>query len=705
MDASNFSAGADLARSEVNKVASVLRQSEPPAKKFQKEIELLDRAFSEAGKQTKEYADAVEFLRKKHGQMPEAIKPTARELEFLSKAEKQAADDSRFMANIIDQTTPAIKKFENELTRLNALWPQSKRGTKEYADAVEFLRKKHGQIPPEIKKTSGAVDSLKQSMMNAVPGGNMLANALKGPAGAALALAAAAAVVAREVGKAAQRIDETAKAARSLGMAYSDLIALQMLAGEVGGIDAAGLNKGMSQFVKRIAEARVNGGQLAETMKALGLDVGKLATMDPAEAFAQVADVIQGIPDHAERVRIAVSLFGKEGLKFVEVLAQGSAGLDKMRQGSERLGTAISDEAAAEVEAMNDAWGRSKGAVEGIWNSVTTALAPALTSLAKLAEDFFVMIRMSGESADKMVPIFDTISSVAIRIIDTVRLLVALINDAGGLLAILPGFSGTVNTNFTQTNKLLDEYESRTNGTAAATKTAAEAAEALAIETQRAADEAARVQESYEKRVQQLQIESVALAGNVEEAERMRLIAEGYSQAQADSLIALQKQNALMKERAEAEKKAADDAAKQAADLAKQQERAAADRLKEIERLKKAADDAFDKEISNALAAAKKHFELEAQKAKQRRDEVAKGPGAGMEVGSADAAKFMADSVNRMIADGMPSEPEPTEKEILEEAKKQLAEAQRQTALQTKQEKALADMVTAIRENGFRRLP
>jgi peptidoglycan hydrolase CwlO-like protein len=95
MDASNFSAGADLARSEVNKVASVLRQSEPPAKKFQKEIELLDRAFSEAGKQTKEYADAV-----------------------------------------------------------------------------EFLRKKHGQVAPEIKKTSGAVDQIKQSMMNAVPGGN-----------------------------------------------------------------------------------------------------------------------------------------------------------------------------------------------------------------------------------------------------------------------------------------------------------------------------------------------------------------------------------------------------------------------------------------------------------------------------------------------------------------------------------------------------
>jgi colicin import membrane protein len=294
------------------------------------------------------------------------------------------------------------------------------------------------------------------------------------------------------------------------------------------------------------------------------------------------------------------------------------------------------------------------------------------------------------------------------RFLGVVRLLIAVIKDAANIAKgfVKNLFFGTnEKREFTEFHRVLDDIESQTNGVAAANKKAAEEQEALAIQAERAAEAAAQQVQKYEERLQQLQIESVALAGNVEEAERMRLIAEGYSQAQADSLIALQQQNALIKERAEAEKKAADEAAKQAADLAKQQEKAAADRLKEIERLKKASDDAFNKEIANALAAAKKHFELEAQKAKQRRDDVAKGPGAGMEVGSADAAKFMADSVNRMIADGMPSEPEPTEKEILEEAKKQLAEAQRQTALQTKQEKALADMVTAIRENGFRRLP
>jgi hypothetical protein len=261
MDASNFSAGADLARAEVNKVAAVMRQSVPPAEKFKRDVDLLNKTFSEAGRQTKEYTQAL-----------------------------------------------------------------------------EFLRKKYGQVDPAAKKTNGAIDQLKQSVMGAVPGGGMLANALKGPAGAMLALAAAAAVAMRGMSEAATRIDETAKAARSLGMAYRDLVAIQMLAGEVAGLDAGSVTRGIQQFTKRLAEARVDGGKLQETMAAVGLDVSKLAAMAPGEAFRQVSDAIAGIPDKAEQIRIAVALVGKEGVKMVELFRQGGGAIDAMAREAERLG-------------------------------------------------------------------------------------------------------------------------------------------------------------------------------------------------------------------------------------------------------------------------------------------------------------------------------------------------------------------------------
>jgi len=625
MDASNFAEGANLARNEVNKVSSILRQSEAPASKYKKELDLLNRSMSDAGKQTKQYADAVEFLKRKHGQMP-----------------------------------------------------------------------------PEINKAKTSVDDLKHSMLNAVPGGHMLANALKGPMGAALALGAALAVVSREVSKAAERIDETAKAAKGLGIAYRDLVALQMLAGEAGGLDASSLNRGMGMFVRKIAEARVNGGALAETMKAVGLDVGKLAGMNPAEAFAEAADAIRGIPDHAERVRVAVALFGREGIKFVEVLAQGSAGLDAMRRESERLGTAISDEAAAAVEAMNDAWGRSKGAVQGIWNSVTTALAPALTELAKLAADFFVAVRQTAEASESVLPVWKAISFLVEKLLQGFRAIVAAIDDTVKLLASIPGmlFGGKLNMEFAETNRLLDEMEAKANGTAAATKQAAEQAEALAVETQRAADEAAKIKDSYEKRVQQLQIESVALAGNAELAFEMKLAAEGYTKEQIKSLSAIEKQNQAIKDRIKAE----EEAAKAAEENRK---KVLADLQKDIDQFKKeveAIDKEFEAEVKSAMAAAKSYYEEQRRQDEKRRADVAKGPGAGMEEGSAAAAKFMADQVNAAIgAAAVPETPTPGEKEIAEKTRELLIAQQAANATQLQELETQKQLLIEFRENKFTR--
>jgi tape measure domain-containing protein len=154
---------------------------------------------------------------------------------------------------------------------------------------------------------------------------------------------------------------------------------------------------------------------------------------------------------------------------------------------------------------------------------------------------------------------------------------------------------------------------------------------------------------------------------------------------------------------ADATQAAIDEEAKKRDALAKQQAKAAADRLKEIERLKKAADDAFNKDIANAMEAARKHFEIERAKRQQMRSDIANGP-TSMEAGSSDAAKFMADQVNtRIAALAMPERKEPTEKEILAEAKKQYEETVRQTAIQSRQEKILADTLIAIKENKFTR--
>ena len=702
MDASNFAEGADLARKEVNRVASIMRQSEPPAEKFKREVELLNKAFSESGRQSREYANAVEHLRQKYGQVPQAIKPTRQELEFLARAEKQAADDNRFLAQVMEASTPKVKRFEADVQRLNALWPASKRGSDQYALALEHLRQKHGQLTPSVRTARQTIQQMTSSMLTAVPGAHMLGTALSGPLGVALALGASLAVSTRALKKSAQQIDETAKAARALGTTYRDLVAIQMMASEVGGIDNQTLTRGLQQFVRRLADARANGGRLAETMKAIGLNTAELAAMDPGKAFRLVSDAIKDIPDEAEQIRIASELVGREGVKLVEVFRQGGSAVDAMATEAERLGAVVSDAAARDVEAMNDAFGRAKMAITGMSNSAIADLAPALTNIARLVEEIAVGFRSTENSASGVGDALEPVITLITKMLEGFRFINAVTADIRSNLAFVPHWmqGGGWLGEFEATNRLLDEMDAKASGFGESTKDATAAAEALAIETERAAEASRQLEESFEKRIRDLQIESIALAGNTEEAERLRLMAEGYSDEQAKVLLAMQQQNESIKERIDLEKKAAEEAEREAKRRQAENEKRMAEAKKKMEEVEKA----FEVEVSQAMQAAQQFFEAERKRDEERRKAMSEGP-ESMEVGSAAAAKFMADQANRAMAiDAVPERPTPGEKEIADKTRELLVAQREANVAQTKELETMKELLTEFRQNGFRRL-
>jgi len=104
MDVSNFSEGANLAKGEVTKVATIMRQSVPASEKFKQELDLLNRAFSETGKQSAQYANALDFLAKKHQQGKYSA-------EEVAKVQKQLAEAQ-------DAATIAAKRQKDETARL-----------------------------------------------------------------------------------------------------------------------------------------------------------------------------------------------------------------------------------------------------------------------------------------------------------------------------------------------------------------------------------------------------------------------------------------------------------------------------------------------------------------------------------------------------------------------------------------------------------
>jgi len=135
-------------------------------------------------------------------------------------------------------------------------------------------------------------------------------------------------------------------------------------------------------------------------------------------------------------------------------------------------------------------------------------------------------------------------------------------------------------------------------------------------------------------------------------------------------------------------------------------------RLKAIEDARQAqrraaeeAEQKFQRDLENARQGAIAFFAEKERQNRQRREAVSAGPGGGIEVGSAEAAKFSADAINRRIgAAAVPDKPTPGEHDIAVQAMHIFHE---QRAANEKHERQLAlleDLVREAKDNGFRRI-
>jgi hypothetical protein len=126
---------------------------------------------------------------------------------------------------------------------------------------------------------------------------------------------------------------------------------------------------------------------------------------------------------------------------------------------------------------------------------------------------------------------------------------------------------------------------------------------------------------------------------------------------------------------------------------------------KEAERTAEAERKAEQSRSERALKEANTFFEQERKKEESRRKDVAKGPGSGIEVGSAEAAKYMADQMNEAIgAKAVPETGTPTDDALLQETTKQSELLQKQEEATKKQTEILSKLLDEQKDNKFKRI-
>lgn len=126
--------------------------------------------------------------------------------------------------------------------------------------------------------------------------------------------------------------------------------------------------------------------------------------------------------------------------------------------------------------------------------------------------------------------------------------------------------------------------------------------------------------------------------------------------------------------------------------------------IEEVAQKEQEKVESYESLYTQAISNAHKVFEDQANQAKQMMDSISKGP-SQIEVGSAEAARYMAEITNRSIAATMDFDKGSyTDTQLIEEAAKQLEELVAMNTKQTEQTKMLERLVEVTSENGFRRI-
>jgi len=173
-----------------------------------------------------------------------------------------------------------------------------------------------------------------------------------------IASAAAALAPVAALNKAMDTISDAsnlAKAADRAGLATDAFQELQYGFG-LAGVAANDFENGMEQFAKRIAEAGVKGGTLADILEANQVALrdqnGEMRSAE--DLLRDYADLVKGAASAQERMILATEAFGRGGADFVLALRNGSDGLRDMQKATVEAGGVIDEELLRRAETLDD---------------------------------------------------------------------------------------------------------------------------------------------------------------------------------------------------------------------------------------------------------------------------------------------------------------------------------------------------------------
>jgi hypothetical protein len=300
-------------------------------------------------------------------------------------------------------------------------------------------------IANDIKMRILAEDKTAAAFRSANSG---LARMQKAAAAAKMAFVAITASIVA-IGAAAKKFsaaaDDIAKFSKRTGISTDALQELGFAATQ-SGVSAEAFNKAIINMVKNFSDAAEGTGEAYDEIKRLGIVLKDAnGQLRPAEdLMMDLADAMQGVTNDTEKLAIATKIFGGRGSVMVQMLENGSVGMNKLREEARRLGIIMDQETLANAEKVTDEFDKMSRIVSSNLTAALVDLAPVLTRIteglagaAKAVRGFIDPLEKYQTPEGKLEAISGWIDSVRDRI-DELK-----VGMEGGRRSFLDVFFGT----------------------------------------------------------------------------------------------------------------------------------------------------------------------------------------------------------------------------------------------------------------------
>lgn len=172
-------------------------------------------------------------------------------------------------------------------------------------------------------------------------------------------------------------MDATGKFADRIGISTTALTAMRH-AGELAGVGADALDKGLEGYVRRLGDAQKGTGPAAMALKKFGLNAADLIKMPLEQQIFKIADGMKKLETPAERAAAANALLGKSGMQMITLLSAGAPAMKKAMAKAEALGITYNRGQAAMAENVQDSLTRIKGIFRGFGRGILKSMLPTI---------------------------------------------------------------------------------------------------------------------------------------------------------------------------------------------------------------------------------------------------------------------------------------------------------------------------------------